>query len=136
MPGKRGGRVRGDGSPAIPAEIEKALEVWGGIGGIVAALPPEPEIAALEEVHRACADRVRLKILFLLEEHPLCVCVIKHVLGIADSRLSYHLHVLRRAGLIEGEAQGTYIIYRISPLGRSVLGARGTMPAGRGADAQ
>lgn len=124
--------MRDDGYPAIPAEIEEALDEWGGIGGIVAALPSEPEIAALEDVHRACADRVRLKILFLLEERPLCVCVIKHVLGIADSRLSYHLHVLRRAGLIEGESQGTFIIYRITPFGQSVLNATRTMPKVRG----
>jgi ArsR family transcriptional regulator len=55
-----------------------------------------------------------LKILAMLAVQPLCVCVIKAVLGIADSKLSYHLSVLKKTGLITGEAQGNWIIYRLT----------------------
>lgn len=65
-------------------------------------------------LNRACADPVRLKILSLLSAQPLCVCVIKEVIGIADSKLSYHLNVLRKAGLIDGEPQGNWIIYSLT----------------------
>jgi len=47
--------------------------------------------------------------------------VIKAATGIADSRLSYHLQVLKKAGLIEGDQQGNYIIYRITPSGKQIL---------------
>jgi ArsR family transcriptional regulator len=53
----------------------------------------------------------------MLSVKPLCVCVIKEVLSIADSKLSYHLSVLKKAGLIVGEAQGNWIIYRLTTEG-------------------
>lgn len=55
----------------------------------------------------------------MLAVQPLCVCVIKAVLGIADSKLSYHLSVLKRAELIAGEAQGNWIIYRLTAEGET-----------------
>jgi ArsR family transcriptional regulator len=69
----------------------------------------------MQEWYRACADPVRLKILALLMDQPLCVCVIKAVVKIADSKLSYHLNILKKAGMIEGDQQGQYIIYQITP---------------------
>ncbi|MDD3373934.1 MAG: ArsR family transcriptional regulator, partial [Methanoculleus bourgensis] len=38
---------------------------------------------------------------------------------IADSRLSYHLGVLKKEGLIAGEAQGNWIIYRLTADGET-----------------
>jgi ArsR family transcriptional regulator len=40
---------------------------------------------------------------------------------IADSKLSYHLTILKDAGLIEGEYQGNWIIYNITDTGRHHL---------------
>ncbi|MBN1195386.1 MAG: helix-turn-helix transcriptional regulator [Methanomicrobiaceae archaeon] len=53
----------------------------------------------------------------MLRVQPLCVCVIKEVLHIADSKLSYHLSVLRKAGMITGEQQGSWIIYSLTGTG-------------------
>ncbi|MDD1704012.1 MAG: ArsR family transcriptional regulator [Methanoregula sp.] len=52
-----------------------------------------------------------------LAVQPLCVCVIKEIAGIADSKLSYHLNQLKKAELIEGEPQGSWIIYHLTWLG-------------------
>ncbi|HNQ30774.1 MAG TPA: metalloregulator ArsR/SmtB family transcription factor, partial [Methanolinea sp.] len=71
--------------------------------------------------YQACADPVRLKILSLLMVQPLCVCVIKAVVKIADSKLSYHLNILKKTGMIEGEQQGQYIIYQITDKARTFL---------------
>jgi len=70
-------------------------------------------------VHRALGDPLRLKILMMLSVQPLCVCIVKAVLGIADSKLSYHLGVLKKANLITGEAQGNWIIYRLTTEGEA-----------------
>ncbi|MCQ8893013.1 MAG: metalloregulator ArsR/SmtB family transcription factor [Methanolinea sp.] len=124
MPRKAGGRGKGGeegGQPAIPADIAESLGRLGGIEGLVATLPPGSALDPLQGLHQACSDTVRLKILFLLEKGPLCVCVIKSATGIADSRLSYHLQVLKKAGLIGGDQQGNYIIYQITPLGKKIL---------------
>jgi ArsR family transcriptional regulator len=40
---------------------------------------------------------------------------------IADSKLSYHLTVLRESGLIEGEYQGNWIIYSLTDIGRKYV---------------
>lgn len=71
----------------------------------------------------ALSDLNRMKILYLLTSQPLCVCVIREIIGISDSRLSYHLSALKKAGLIEGEQQGSWIIYRLSEWGKK-YGAR------------
>jgi ArsR family transcriptional regulator len=39
----------------------------------------------------------------------------------ADSKLSYHLTILKKAGMIEGEQQGYYIIYHITSDARKFL---------------
>ncbi|WFN33918.1 metalloregulator ArsR/SmtB family transcription factor [Methanogenium sp. S4BF] len=109
---------RGRDGHGLPEEVEEALIACGGVRAMQAHLPDPDRLACLCAVHRACADPVRLKILSLLSTQPLCVCVIKQVIGIADSKLSYHLNVLRKAGLIEGEPQGNWIIYSLTDAGR------------------
>lgn len=99
---------------AIPVEIASSLCACGGVEGLVKLLPSEEELARQSGLHHACADPIRLKILAMLAVQPLCVCVIKAVLGIADSKLSYHLGVLKKAGLIAGEQQGSWIIYSLT----------------------
>ena len=75
----------------------------------------------MSDWYQACADPVRLKILSLLSVQSLCVCVIKAAVGIADSKLSYHLNILKKAGMIAGEQQGLYIIYQLTGPARTFL---------------
>jgi ArsR family transcriptional regulator len=65
----------------------------------------------------ALSDPVRITILHLLAVQPLCVCVIKECIGIADSKLSYHLTIMKKADLIEGKQEGNWIIYHLTDLG-------------------
>jgi len=106
------------GDLSIPEEIAESLCSCGGIEGLAARLPPDELFLRMREWYQACADPTRLKILCLLRVQPLCVCLIKNVVKMADSRISYHLTILKKAGLIEGEQQGYYIIYRITPEGQ------------------
>lgn len=108
--------VRKDvGDLSIPKEIADSLCSCGGLEGLVDHLPSDHVFERMREWYQACADPVRLKILSLLMAQPLCVCVIKAVVKMADSKLSYHLTILKNAGMIEGEQQGQYIIYHITP---------------------
>jgi DNA-binding transcriptional ArsR family regulator len=122
-PGPRSPKgLKDNGNLAIPKEIADSLCSCGGFVGLVENLPSGEMIERMRELYQACADPVRLKILCLLTIQPLCVCVIKAVINIADSKLSYHLTILRKAGLIEGAQQGNYIIYNITPSGREFIG--------------
>lgn len=104
--------------PTIPDEIACSLEACGGIAGLKEQLPAEGDLEQRSAELRACADPIRLKILAMLELQPLCVCVIRAVLDIADSKLSYHLSVLKKVGFITGDQQGNWIIYRLTDRGR------------------
>jgi ArsR family transcriptional regulator len=39
----------------------------------------------------------------------------------ADSKLSYHLNILKKAGIIEGKQQGQWIIYNVTDEARMFL---------------
>ncbi len=63
----------------------------------------------------ALADPVRLRILGVLTASECCVCDIRAAVPVAANLLSYHLRVLREAGLIEGWRRGRWIDYRLAP---------------------
>ena len=106
---------------SIPDEIAESLCSCGGVEGLIEQLPPDEVFEQMRGWYQACADPVRLKILSLLMKKPLCVCVIKAVVRMADSKLSYHLNILKKAGMIEGEQQGQWIIYHITGQARTFL---------------
>lgn len=105
----------------IPEEVQESLRTCGGVEGLTGLVRDEEALRDRSALYRALADPLRLKILTLLTVRPLCVCVIRAVLGIADSKLSYHLAVLKTAGFVTGEKQGNWIIYRITEKGRRWL---------------
>ena len=70
---------------------------------------------------KAFGDPVRLAVVQALAPGERCVCDLTGELEIAQSRLSFHLRVLREAGLIEAREQGRWVYYRLCP------GAIGTL---------
>jgi len=105
----------------IPESIQCSLDIIGGISGLCSCIPDDAVIQRISGIHHALSDPVRIQILHLVSIQPLCVCVIKACIDIADSKLSYHLTVLKKAGLIEGHQQGNWIIYSITDSGREYL---------------
>jgi ArsR family transcriptional regulator len=77
----------------------------------------------------ALADPIRLDILTRLGdgvEH--CVCELLRDSGVAANLLSYHLAVLRRAGLIAAKRRGRWVDYRLVPEALEAL--RQAVPSG------
>ncbi len=101
----------------IPEEVEDELEERGGIKELTKTLD-EGLIEEKSSTYKALSDPLRLKILTLLDQQDLCVCLLKDILDIADSKLSYHLSLLKEEGLIEGERKANFVIYRITEKGR------------------
>lgn len=71
--------------------------------------------ASLQKVFKTLADPTRVRILSLLEREELAVQDLMQVLGMAQSRVSRHLGILREAGLLEDRRDGTYVFYRLVP---------------------
>ena len=71
------------------------------------------EIAALA---KAIGHPIRVQIIRLLVQRESCVCgEIVEGLPVAQSTVSQHLKVLKNAGLIRGEIEGTRVGYCIEP---------------------
>ncbi len=71
----------------------------------------------LLKIFKALSDETRLRILKLLEHGELCVCDIVAALDIIQPKVSFHLSVLKEAGLIKDRKQGKWIHYRIDDSG-------------------
>jgi ArsR family transcriptional regulator len=63
----------------------------------------------------AVAEPVRLAILHRLADAPSCVCDLQSSLDIAPNLLSYHLRMLRDAGLVRGTKRGRWVDYELAP---------------------
>jgi ArsR family transcriptional regulator len=63
----------------------------------------------------ALSDPTRLAILDLLGEGERCVCDLQAALNASQPRLSFHLRVLREAGLVRGRREGRWSYYAIKP---------------------
>ncbi len=72
---------------------------------------------------KALADSYRLEILEILSPEIRCSCHLQDQLDIAPNLLSYHLKVLREAGLIEGTKRGRWIDYALTPQAADVVTA-------------
>jgi DNA-binding transcriptional ArsR family regulator len=71
------------------------------------------ELEELAQLHKALSVPVRLKILELVGERPLCVNAITRCLEISQPAVSQHLAVLRRAGLVSSTRQGYTVHYKL-----------------------
>ena len=105
----------------LPDPIRKELDKQGGMEGLLSRIPDPSSLHGGSRLHQALADPIRLTVMYALLSQPLCVCVIKGVVKIADSKLSYHLGILKEQDFISGEQQGNWIIYSITDRGREAL---------------
>jgi ArsR family transcriptional regulator, arsenate/arsenite/antimonite-responsive transcriptional repressor len=95
-----------------------------GDGGAECCAPlacePLPESGAQELalLFKAVADPVRLRLLSLIACHDggeSCVCDLLDAFDMTPPSVSYHLKILREAGLISSERRGTWVYYRVNP---------------------
>ena len=61
------------------------------------------------------ADETRLRILRLLTREPLNVSELTAILGLAQSGISRHLGLLKKAGLVEERREGVWSYYQVAP---------------------
>lgn len=76
---------------------------------------PVPAAEEIQRVFKTLSDPTRMRILRLLEREELVVQELMEVLGMAQSRVSRHLAILREAGLLRDRRDGTYVFYRFVP---------------------
>src|SRR6476660_2369429 len=68
----------------------------------------------LSDSLRFLGDSTRLRILRCLNEAPLNVTELVHVLGVGQSNVSHHLSKLKKAGLVGEERQGSAKVFSLA----------------------
>jgi ArsR family transcriptional regulator len=63
----------------------------------------------------ALSDETRLRILQRLQAGEQCVCDLTDAFQTGQSRLSFHLKVLKEAGLVNDRPEGRWMYYSVNP---------------------
>ncbi len=76
--------------------------------------PAGPELRRLRQLYRALGDETRLRILGLLAElGPVPVNALSLRVGLSQPLISWHLRILRLAGVIDTQRQGRTTMCRL-----------------------
>lgn len=67
----------------------------------------------LTNIFKALSDETRLRIIKLLEHGELCVCDVVAALDMVQPKVSFHLRILKEAGILKGRKDGKWIHYQI-----------------------
>lgn len=67
----------------------------------------------LIQIYQCLCEPIRLRILNLLSQGPLCVCHFQDVLQLPQAKVSQHLAYLRKRKMVETTRKGTWIIYSL-----------------------
>lgn len=72
------------------------------------------DLQAASRVFHALSDETRLEIVSMLGDRERCVCDLMSALDAAQSRLSFHLKVLKDAGIVLDRRDGRWIYYSLN----------------------
>jgi ArsR family transcriptional regulator len=79
------------------------------------AIQLKPDTDRAATLFHALSDGTRLSILQRLRFGERCVCDLTDALDAAQSRLSFHLKVLKDAGLVSDRREGRWMYYTLNP---------------------
>ena len=76
---------------------------------------PQIETERARALLKALSDPLRLQVIEALAGGESCVCDLATQLGRGQSQLSFHLKVLKQAGLLADRQEGRWMYYRLQP---------------------
>jgi ArsR family transcriptional regulator, arsenate/arsenite/antimonite-responsive transcriptional repressor len=83
--------------------------------GVTSSTHTPADLERSVALFHALSDATRLSVIEMLREGERCVCELQDELDAAQSRLSFHLRVLKDAGLITDRRDGRWSYYAIAP---------------------
>jgi ArsR family transcriptional regulator len=72
------------------------------------------DLQSASRLFHALSDETRLEIVGMLRDGERCVCELMSALDAAQSRLSFHLKVLKDAGIVVDRRDGRWVHYSLS----------------------
>ena len=76
--------------------------------------PDDETLIRLSELFKIFGDPTRIKILYVLLEHEMCVCDIAQLLGMSQSSISHQLRILKQASLVKFRRDGKQVFYSLA----------------------
>ena len=64
-------------------------------------------------IMESLSDPIRINILELMMGGEICVCDIVKVTGLSQSKISYHIKILKDSGLISDRQEGRWVFYKL-----------------------
>ena len=86
------------------------------VKNILQNMPNEENLYDLAELFKVFGDSTRIRMLFCLSEHEMCVCDIAKVLNMTQSAISHQLKILKQARLVKFRRDGKQIFYMLDDL--------------------
>jgi len=65
-------------------------------------------------IMESLSDPIRINILELMMRGEICVCDIVKVTGLSQSKISYHIKILKDSGLIIDRQEGRWVYYKLN----------------------
>lgn len=88
-------------------------------------LPEIGVIDALAELFKSLGDPTRVRILWALSLHEMCVCELASSLEMNQSAVSHQLRLLKNARLVRARREGRSIYYSLADAHVSLLFSQG-----------
>lgn len=83
------------------------------IAAVESKMPDTEKLYDLAELFKVFGDSTRIKILYVLSEHEMCVCDIAQLLGMTQSAISHQLRILKQNRLVKFRREGKTIFYSL-----------------------
>lgn len=80
---------------------------------VESTMPPEEQLYSLAELFKIFGDSTRIKILYVLLEHEMCVCDLAQLLNMTQSAISHQLRVLKQSRLVKFRREGKTVFYSL-----------------------
>lgn len=77
-------------------------------------IPADNICSDLSDFFKIFGDYTRVKILFAIREHEICVNDLSTILGMQQPAVSYQLKVLKQHKLVSSRQDGKMILYRLN----------------------
>jgi ArsR family transcriptional regulator len=80
---------------------------------VLSNMPDSQIFSRLADFFKVFGDSTRIKILFALFIHQMCVYDLSALLGMQQSAISHQLRILKQSGLVKNRKQGKIVYYSL-----------------------
>ena len=84
------------------------------IDDIQQRMPEENILRELADFYKVFGDATRIRILYVLLQHEVCVCDLAEILGMTQSAISHQLRVLKQMKLVKNRREGKTVYYSLA----------------------